>query len=99
MLGFGTFTQQAVATNVRHVARLDTEAEAPCTVARALGYKAEDSTPSMVQLAQPGRPFATAYQELLPSYLDGGKFGGMSVILVHKTCTDGDIESSGYHVV
>ena len=91
MLGFGTFTQQAVATNMRHV-----ETETPCTIARALSYKA---TPSMIALAQPNGPSSAAFQDFSPSYLDGGQFSGMLIISVHDTCIVTNIESSGYYVV
>ncbi|KAH7076855.1 hypothetical protein BKA63DRAFT_291604 [Paraphoma chrysanthemicola] len=74
MLSFGTFTQQAVAINVRHVENNSQDIGASSTVSRALSYRAEDSTPSQVRLAQPDGPFSTAYVELEPSFLNRGEF-------------------------
>lgn len=76
MLGFGTFTQQAVAVNVRHVENTSQNVGASSTVSRALSYRLQDSTPSQVQLAQPDGPLSTAYVGLEPSYLNRGEFGG-----------------------
>lgn len=99
MLSFGTFTQQAVAISVRHVENLSTTIGASSTVNRALSYRAEDSTPSHVQLAQPEGPFATAFVELGRSFLKRGKFGGTSLLYEHVARISTNLEISRHRII